>query len=283
MSIPNRLLDGIERLDPLPATVQKLIVALEQDEVDIKDIANTIEYDGAVASNILRMANSAIFGGRFRIEHMRDAVMRLGTTTLLDIILGSHLRTLRIAAPLYDLTEDEFWLHSAAASLAVKAIAQETRNSKLPQASTVAALVHDIGKLIMVRYLEADVMSLIKLCSDKKITFVEAEKEMFGCDHAEVGAAMARKWNFPPEITHSIEQHHNVPPDETSLMLDAVMMANLAAKSIGVGLGAAGFNMKVDLAGSRDRLKLTVEGFERVCAQTIIWLGELKSKYGYKN
>ncbi len=283
MSIPEKLLDGIQRLDPLPATVQKLIVALDQEEVDINEIVNTIEYDGAVASNILRLANSAVFGGRFRIERMRDAVLRLGTTTLLDIVLGNHLRKLKTAVPLYDLTEDDFFLHSAAASLAAKAIIRETHNEKIPQASAVAALVHDIGKLIMVRYLEADVGSILRLCKERHLTFVEAEKDMFGCDHAEVGAAMARKWAFPESITHAIGQHHHVRPDQLSLMLDAVVLANLAAKSIGVGLGAAGMNMKVDLAGSRERLGLTVEGFERVCAQTVFWLSELKEKYGIRN
>jgi len=200
MSIPDKLVSGIDRLEPLPMTVQKLILMLDDEETDFNEVSRIIEYDGAITSNILRIANSAAYGGRVRIRHTRDAVVRLGATTLLDIMLIGHIRSMRVAAPFYSLSEDDFWLHSAAASLAVKAVIKETGNRKIPQASTVAALIHDIGKLIMVRYLEADATSLSELSIESKISLVEAERELSGRDHAEVGGAMAEKWSFPEPI-----------------------------------------------------------------------------------
>jgi putative nucleotidyltransferase with HDIG domain len=283
MSIPEQVLAGINRLEPLPITVQKLLASLGQDSVNFKEIASTAEYDGAVAANILRVANSAAFGGRFHIESLRDAIVRLGTTTLLDIILGDYLRAVKAPAPLYDLTEDDLWLHGATASLAVKAMMQETRSPAIPKVATIAALVHDIGKLIMVRYLKADVSTILSLCEEKNITFVEAEEEIFGCNHAQVGGVIARKWAFPEPITQAIESHHDISSAETAPIVDAVMLANLAAKSVGVGLGAAGLNMRMDYSGSRQRLGLTMEGFERACAQTQFWVIELKRNYGMVN
>ena len=283
MGIPEQVLKGIDHLKPLPITLQRLLTALDQEQVDIKEIVSAAEHDGAVASNILRVANSAAFGGRFRVESMRDAIVRLGTTTLLDIILGDHLRTIKVAAPLYDLTEDDLWLHGATASLAIKAMMREARSPVIPRVAAIAALIHDIGKLIMVRYLKADVAAILAICAEKQITFVEAEHEIFGCDHAQVGGIMARKWNFPEPIIQTIEEHHRVPSPDQGPMLDAVMLANLAAKSVGVGLGAAAMNMWIDYSGSRQRLGLTVEGFERVCAQTAFWVIELKQSYGIQN
>ncbi len=282
MSVPEKLLEGIERLEPLPITLQKLIVSLEQEDVNTGEIVQVIELDGAVAANILRMANSARFGGRFEITSLRDAVVRLGTSTILEIALGAQLHTLKAAAPLYDLTEDDLWLHGAAASLAVKAITRESRNVLIPQITAIAALIHDIGKLIMVRYLQADVSTILAICQEKQVTFVEAERELFGCDHAEVGGAMARKWSFPEPITQGIERHHQVPVVEPTPLLDIVMLANLAAKTIGVGLGMEGMNLRIEYSGSRDRLGLTVEGFERACAQTAFWLRDLKESYGIR-
>ncbi len=280
MSVPERLLEGIEHLEPLPLTLQRLVVILDRDDTNTSEIVQVIELDGAVAANILRMANSVRFGGRFEITNLRDAVVRLGTSTLLEIALGAQLHTLRAAAPLYDLTEDDLWLHGAAASMAVKAITRESHHVLIPQVSTIAALIHDIGKLIMVRYLQADVSALQNICREKQITFVEAERELLGCDHAEVGGAVARKWSFPEAITHVIERHHQVPVVEPTPMLDVVMLANLAAKTIGVGLGMEGMNLRIEYSGSRDRLGLTVEGFERACAQTAFWLRDLKKSYG---
>jgi putative nucleotidyltransferase with HDIG domain len=282
MSIPDKILDGIDRLEPLPITVQKLIVALNNQRVDFNEIAKTIEYDGAITSNILRTANSAAFAGRTRIETARDAVVRLGTVTLLDLVLIGYLKSIKFSAPMYDLTEDDLWLHGATASLAVKAIAKESRNRKIPEAANIAALIHDIGKLIMVRYLKAESASIMKTCEEKNLTFVEAESELFGCNHAEVGGAMARKWSFPDPITLAIERHHDPAPAETDLMLDAVVLANLTAKTVGVGLGAAGMNYRADIAGAKTRIGLTPEGFERVCAQTATWVEDLKNSYGIK-
>jgi len=280
MSVPEKLLEGIEHLEPLPFTLQRLVVILGREDINTTEIVQVIEFDGAVAANILRTANSARFCGRFEITNLRDAVVRLGTSVLLEIALGAQLHTLKTAAPLYDLTEDDLWLHGAAASMAVKAITRESHSVKIPPIATIAALIHDIGKLIMVRYLQADVSAILAICSEKQLTFVEAERELLGCDHAEVGAAVARKWSFPEPITQVIERHHQVPVVEPTPMLDAVMLANLAAKTIGVGLGVEGLNLRIEYSGSRDRLGLTVEGFERACAQTAFWLRDLKKSYG---
>jgi putative nucleotidyltransferase with HDIG domain len=277
MGIPDKILDGIDRLEPLPITVQKLLVALNNAEVDFSEITEAIEYDGAITSNILRTANSAAY---VRVEHIRDAVVRLGTVTLLDIMLIGHLRSLRITAPHYSLSENDLWLHGATASLAVKAIIKETHNRKIPEASTIAALIHDIGKLILARYLSTDGPDIRNLCQEKSISFVEAEKEIFGCDHAEVGGAIARKWSFPELITEAIERHHDLSPGEHNLMLDAVILANLAANNVGAQAEPDGIGLSPDFAGSNQRIGLTEDGFVRVCTQTDAWMQELKQSYG---
>ena len=271
--IPNHILNGIQHLDPLPVTARKLATMLRDESASVQEIANVVEYDVAVAANILRMANSAAYAGRYPIERIRDAVVRLGTENLLTIVLGEYLKVFKVSAPLYDLTEDDLYLHSAASALMIRAIAPEIRH-KLPGSTSIAALLHDIGKLIMVRYMKADVSALLALCTERQIAFVQAERELFGCDHAEVGAVMARQWGFPQEIISTIEQHHQVVPGGSGPILDAVMLANYAAKSIGVGLGAEGFNLPMDYAGSRERLGLTIEGFERACAQVAVWVAE---------
>ena len=282
MAIPDKVMEGIQRLDPLPITIQKLTAALQDEDVGSQEIARIVEYDGAVAANILRIANSMAYGGRFRTQCLRDAVVRLGTASLLNVVLGNHLKTLKTAAPMYNLTENDFWLHSAASSLAVKAMIAETEPSHIPQAAAVAALLHDIGKLLIVRYLRADVSVILTLAKEKQLPFVEAERELLGCDHTEVGSEMARKWHFPPDIAHAIECHHQMTQDEADPVLDAVMLANLAAKSLGAGLGADGMNFCIDYTGSRQRLGLKVESFERACAQTAIWLNDLRKLEGIK-
>jgi putative nucleotidyltransferase with HDIG domain len=275
--IPEQIVDGIRQLDPLPMTARRLSSMVGNSNSNIKEIAQIVEYDSAVAANVLRVANSAAYAGRYPVEQIREAVVRLGTANLLNIALEDYLKLFRTAAPMYDLTEDDFYLHSAAAASMIKALTAESECS-IPPAASIAALLHDIGKLIMVRYMKADLSALLLICKQKGISFVEAEREALGCDHAEVGAAMARKWDFPEEIIHAIEQHHQVSDGGNGVILDAVMLANYAAKSLGVGLGAEGLNMPMDFAGSCKRLGVSIEGFERACAQAATWLEEQKKE-----
>lgn len=276
MAIPEKLVDGIQRLAPLPITIQKLTAALQDEHVLLQDIAGILEYDGAVAANVLRVANSGAYGGRFRTESVRDSVVRLGTANLLNIVLGDYLHSLRASAPLYNLTENDFWLHSAASSLAVKAMMAETKPSLIPRSAGVAALLHDIGKLVIARYAQLDVSAILSVAEEKKIPFVDAERELLGSDHTEIGAEIARRWHFPAEIARAIGSHHSAAND-ADLLTDAVMLANLAAKSLGAGMGADGMNFRIDYSHSRERLGLTMEAFERACAQTSIWLNELRN------
>jgi putative nucleotidyltransferase with HDIG domain len=280
MALPEKIISGIDKLAPLPITLQRLVGMLGNENVNMKDVVGVIEYDQAIASNIIRVANSAAYAGRFQIERLRDAVVHLGINTLLDMALGGYLRSLKVTAPMYDLTENDLWLHAAASSLAAKAIIQETHNTRIPQLATVAALVHDIGKLLMVRYMEGKVSDILNLAKSKHVSFVEAERELFGCDHAEVGKGMAKKWAFPAPIIEAIELHHSAPLIDPPVVVDVVVLANLTAKSIGIGLGAEGMNLRTDSSKSRERISLSLEGFERVCAQTAFWVSGLKKSHG---
>jgi len=191
--IPEALLKDIDKLEPLPVTAQALLRAVSDGDVSFAKIAELIELDQAVAANVLRMSRSAAYSGAQNVSTVREALLRLGTSALLDLVLGDFMKRLKFSAPMYRLTEDELWLHGAASHLAVRAIQQEKPNGKVPQPAQTAALVHDIGKLVMVRHLKADVGVILQHCRDEKTTFVEAERALFGTDHAAVGAAMARK------------------------------------------------------------------------------------------
>jgi hypothetical protein len=106
------------------------------------------------------------------------------------------------------------------------------------------------------------------------ITFVEAEQQLFGVNHAAVGAAIAVEWHFPEEVTDAIARHHDRQLGRSTPVLDVVVIAKVA-KNIGAGLGAEGFNLTVDSECVR-RLGLDFTKFARICLQTDTWLRELR-------
>jgi putative nucleotidyltransferase with HDIG domain len=278
--IPDDLLDGISSLEPMPVTIQKLLTVLKGDDFDLREVVQIIEYDGAITSNLLRMANSAAYRGVREIATVQEALVRIGSSSLINTMLVGFVGSLGSrAAPLFELTENELWMHGTAASLAVKAMIEEGGRSRIPPSSGLAALLHDIGKLIMVRFLKCDVSALRALCKEKDIEFIEAERELFGCDHAEVGGAVARKWNFPEEISEAIERHHQGAGDQNP-MLEAVMLANLIAKSICIGLGADGMDLHMDFLNTLKHLGLNIEKFEHACLHTESWLTDVMRVFG---
>lgn len=278
MPLTSSLVDSIGTLDPLPLTAQRLIQVVADENSSFEDIVKIVEHDPAVGANVLRLANSALYAGRFKVERLRDAVIRLGPATLMEMALGGYLKRISCKAPMYDLTEDDFFMHSAVASMAVQEIAREA-GEVIPPTASLAALLHDIGKLIMTRFQKVTSAEVIKVCEDKDVSFTEAERLMFGYDHAEVGGAIARSWEFPEAVVEAIERHHDFPLKPGSISLDAVVAANYITKTIGVGLGAEGLNLKLD-QDCLGRLGLEFDSFCRVCARTSSRVEDLRRAYG---
>jgi len=263
----------------MPVTAQRLLALMNGEDISAARIAELVEFDQAIAASVFRMARSWAHAGSRPPETVRDAVVRLGTVPLLNLVLGDYLTRIKQSAPLYDLSEDDLWAHAAASQLAVRALMQESPESKLPPVASTAALVHDIGKLVMSRSLNASVDTVVAHSKRRGITFVRAEQELFGVNHAAVGAAIAVEWHFPDVITDAIARHHDADLGASTPVLDAVVIANIVAKNIGAGLGAEGFNLSVDSACVR-RFGLDFQRFARVCLQTDAWLRELRKTQG---
>ncbi len=278
MTLPEGLVSRIEHLAPMPITAQRLLSVINDDDVSLAEIARIVEFDEALVSNTLRVANSVYFYRGKAVNDAKTAVVRLGTTNLFNLILGQYLRQLSIPAPLYDLSEDDLWFHSTVASLAAEEIARVS-SADIPQIAKVGALVHDVGKLIMVRYFKADYRQVLALSETRDLSYVEAERELFGCNHAEVGGAVAREWDFPDEVRDAIERHHDVPLESSHPVLDTVVMANLVAKTLAAGLGAEGLNFRVD-ENVRVRLGLEFKSFCRICSRVEEQIGQVRRAYG---
>jgi putative nucleotidyltransferase with HDIG domain len=275
--LPSALVRGIEQLEPMPVTAERLLALMNGEDVSLARIAELVEFDQAIAAAVLRMARSWTYGGARPPDTVRDAVVRLGTVPLLNMVLGDYLTRIKSSAPLYDLSEGDLWAHAAAAQLAVRAIEQECPGARLPAVASTAALLHDIGKLVMSRCLKASVETIVSHAKQAGLTFVEAEQQLFGVNHAAVGAAVAVEWHFPELVTDAIARHHDKELGESTPVLDAVVIANMVAKNIGAGLGAEGFNLTVD-NGAVKRLGIDFTRFARICLQTDAWLAELRAQ-----
>ena len=160
------------------------------------------------------------------------------------------------------------WRHSVAAALAAELASLVCTARILPESFT-AALLHDIGHLVLSRHLEPELIAFLGSSRDKG-GFDErrAEIEILGVHHGELGHLIAQHWALPEIIAQGIAFHHN-PEDVTDpkhqLLCDTVCVADAVANAIGFGLGKSEEALS-DCSASRGRIGLTDQGFEDLCA-----------------
>jgi putative nucleotidyltransferase with HDIG domain len=270
--------EEIEALAPMSSSVPRLAKVVSDPDGQIADITRVVELDEALTANVLRWANSAWSRSQNPVVSVREAVIRVGAGTILKMVVGERVKnSLGQNAPAYELDEQELWRHSVAAALAAESLHLFT-DHPVSGAAFTAALVHDIGKLVLGRHLDADALRQIRqLIDEEKLTYIEAEFKVLGTDHAKVGGQVARHWKFPETLVRAIELHHD-PDASPDPVLDSVHLSNLVAKLIGEGLGTEQMNMRASSEAAH-RLGLSSSGLESLCAHVQTELQKAESAW----
>ena len=165
--------------------------------------------------------------------------------------------------PEYGLEEGALWRHSLAAALAAEA-AVRVCETEVPPESFTAALLHDIGKLVLVQFLEPDLLRDLQEARAHGVTSsAAAEMEILGAHHGELGGLIAQHWGLPDRLTNAITYHH-APEDGNEVVCDVVYIANQVAKRVDPGYVATPEDMTVD-PRPQERLKLSSSGLDSMC------------------
>jgi HD-like signal output (HDOD) protein len=267
-------------LQPLPVTVTRLAALFADDRVDLADVAEVVGFDQALAATVIRTANSTLHAGRTSVTTTRDAVTRLGAGAVLSLATGSQVRRqLERPIPEYGLGAGDLWRHSVAASLAAECMGSHCTGF-VPPASVTAALLHDVGKLVMARFLTTDVRRAVDRAQrEHGLTRVAAEVEQLAVHHGEVGGLVAQRWGLPDQIVVGIIYHHVPGEIGAEPVAHAVHVADVVAKAIGAGLADENQDPGADLASMRG-LGMTPTGLEELCAQVHERFDDVLARFG---
>ena len=138
--------------------------------------------------------------------------------------------------------------------------------------------MHDIGKLLMGRYVEPESLDEIRqIMSEENISFSEAEHRTLGTDHTAVGGAMVEYWKFPPQLIHAIENHHD-PEHALDALVDVVYLANILAKRIGAGTEVQFQDIEVNEIIPK-RLGVSSSDLDTICEKVSVELEETEKLY----
>lgn len=202
-----QIMDRIKTLPPFPVTVNKVLQILRNDDYSVKDVVDVIKRDPAVATNILKICNSAYFGPHKPVHTITDAVVFLGQKQLIRAMqTASTARYYRKGRKVYGADAIDLWEHSVAVAIMSQILMRQIHGTEDENLYT-AALVHDIGKLIMGEFVEEATERIFQLVSQGH-SFLEAEEEILGINHADLGGRIAEFWHFPKELCLAITYHH---------------------------------------------------------------------------
>jgi putative nucleotidyltransferase with HDIG domain len=224
-----QLLEAAEKLAPLPTSAVRLTALAADPAVEVHDVVEVVELDQGLAAAVLRVANSAASGNRVAIGTVQDAVVRLGMSAVNSIALATHLSG-RMNRPIvqYGLEAGDLWRESVLASIAADLV-RSTSSARVPAEAVTAALLHDIGKVVLCQFRDDQVLSFIArgTAADLRSDY-EAERLVLGLHHGEVGALIAQNWHLPEPVIHGVQYHHS-PSEHPVPICYAVALADAIA------------------------------------------------------
>ena len=236
-----RIIEEINELKPVSEIGNRVIEITSNPNSSLAELLDVIKYDQGMTANLLRICNSAYFGLKNKIVSIKQAVAYLGLNKVASlVVLGHSADNFKKAQVGYDLNEGELWRYSVSSALIAEDLAETKRLENISLIFT-SALLKDIGKVILSAYVKDSFEDINKAVQDRGLTFVDAEKEVIGIDHAELGARVAEKWNFNPAMVDIIRNHHDpdkAPPDDISIPI--VYLADSICMMIGIGVGSDG-------------------------------------------
>jgi len=264
--VPKELILNACDIPAVPMVAFKVLRLIEDPHSTIEDIQRAITADQALATRILKIANSAFYGARRSINTVSDAITIIGFNTVKHVVLAVSTREVYKG---FGLFEQKLWEHSLAVSVASGLIASEIAFLKREEA-IVVGLLHDIGKAMLNNSQPEKYSIVTQAVYDKIKPYASIEKEFFGFDHAEVGYLLAEKWGFPELLCNVILKHHLWSSDksfgdpyENSLCL-VVALADAFCVKLGVGYRIPMVNLDLGEHILREKLGVNEDRYNEI-------------------
>lgn len=222
-----------EHLTPFPAVTLRLLRTLAAEDVDIPETCRVINSDPHFAAELLRSANSPLFGHSYKIGSIDRAVTALGLAYITKLAMTVALRTY-LRKVLTTEMATRCWHHCLATALISADLAADFE--QLPDNAYTAGLIHDIGRLALLQAFPAGYSLLLEECQQRQIDVREAERALLGGDHCMAGMWISAEWRLPTESYRVVWDHHEVPPDDERSLTALIHTACGLADRLGLGI-----------------------------------------------
>lgn len=263
--------EGITKIVTIPAIVSRITAMVASGSVSTADIADEITKDQVLTAKVLKLVNSGFYGFRQPITTITHAMVLLG----LDVV-----KTLVLTASVLDIVDTMnqymagLWKHSLATARAANAIAVRLGMAN-PEEVALSGLLHDIGKVIIAQTFPADHARIRQAVLERNCLQIEAEQDVLGVTHAEVGMWLLKKWSLPAKMVYAIAYHSNFHPrrdfaDRTAI----VHLADILARAKGIGYPGDSRMPRLN-PDAWALLRLSMDDVADICLQLEAELGDV--------
>lgn len=222
--------ERLSNLPTLPHLMEKFTRMIKDPTKSMADVGEEIGKDQTLTGKVLRLVNSAFYGFPTRIGTLTHAMVLLGYDAVKGLIVSTSV---------FDYIRPEaypLWRHSLATSIAARNLADALNLQDLEEIA-VAALLHDIGKVVLHIEAHDEYMLAIDYAVKENLPMWQAEREILGFDHADIGLWLCEKWLLPAKLATEIGYHHK-PALAKSEKLRVSLIAAADALVRGMGGGA---------------------------------------------
>ena len=226
------LKDVISRIDSLPVLPTlyvELMEELKSEDSSMQKVGKIISKDIGMTAKILQLVNSSFFGIRQHISSPESAVKLLGLDLVKSIVLTIGVLSKFEGIKFPGFSIEALWNHSSNTGAYSNVIAQaESAEKSVLENAFMAGLLHDIGKMLIAANLPDSFLEILELRKEKALSFCDAEYQVLGATHAEVGAYLLGLWGLPDPIIDAVALHHKPSSSkaETLVPLTIVHAAN---------------------------------------------------------
>lgn len=234
----NRIIRKVEDLPTLPRTVLKITELVNNPKSSARDLSRVITDDQVLTARLLKLVNSSFYGFPQRISTVTGAIVLLGFDAIRNLLLTTSVFDVFSKQIKHSkFSQEKFWDHSLGCAVGAKVIGNFMRHNKIEELF-VSGLLHDIGKIVEMMFLPRKFSKITAVVRHKNTLLRDAELEVLGYTHAEIGKLLAERWNLPPKLIAVIGHHHDPATAGPYILETAIThLADILCRALNIGSG----------------------------------------------
>ena len=202
-----QLTEGIPSLGSYTGVIAEIERIVRDPSSTLADLGEIIEKDPALASRLLKLGNSAFYGFAQRLETVSEAISLIGIRQVEDLLVASSVIEVFEGVSAVHVNMESFWEHSLACGICARCIAIARQISAVEK-FFLAGLIHDLGRLVLLSQVPKKATEIFAVYHGQRILLRDAEREILGFDHAQIGEELLRGWHYPPNLVQAVAHHH---------------------------------------------------------------------------